>query len=107
MKKTFLIIFISLLSCSKDENESDDLSTDNFLCTVDYIEILDDSNAIVKFTTTLGDVTRPYYGRYTYKKTGNDYFIGDDLVNILNFNQIGNSATFVFEYGDNLGFFCA
>lgn len=104
MRNLLLIASFFILACS---NSDDDLPDDYFLCTVDYVEFVDDSNAIVKFETTLGDLTHPFYGRYTYTKEGNNYFIGDDLVNITNFSQKGNEATFVFEYGENLGFFCA
>ena len=34
------------------------------------------------------------------------YLIGDDVINILNFVQKGNEATFDFEYGSNCGPIC-
>ena len=76
------------------------------MCTVDYVEFIDDSNVIVKFDTTFNGVTNSYYWRYNYVQDKNNYFIGDKLVNIYNFFQEGNDATFTFEYGENLGFFC-
>lgn len=103
MKKIFLLLFLMLIGCSKEEENP----ADYFQCTVDYVEFIDASNVIVKFETTLGNQTNYYFGRYTYVKETNNYYIGDDLVTISNFSQKGNTATFVFEYGDNLGFFCA
>jgi len=104
MKKAFFLLLATLLVyCSEEETTP----ADYFLCTVDYVEFVDDTNAIVKFDTTLGEVTSSYYGKYTYTVENNNYYIGDDLVSILNFDANGNNATFVFEYGENLGFFCA
>ena len=49
-----------------------------------------------------------FYGRYTYTVNGNDYSIGDDLVYIRDFETTSKGgATFRFEYGESLGFFCA
>ena len=104
MRHLLFAAILFILGCSNTEDEVD---SDYFLCTVDYVEFIDETHAIVKFETTLGDVTNPFYGRYTYTKEGDNYFIGDDLVNITNFTQKGSEATFVFEYGENLGFFCA
>ena len=92
---------------SKNEIEESNVDSNNFLCTVDYVDFVNDSNAIVKFETTLGNTTNPFFGRYTYTKEGKDLLIGNELVNIYDFDQKENIATFVFEYGDNLGFFCA
>jgi hypothetical protein len=106
MKKLFLVsIIISLIGCSSEEVV--DYNDDFFECTVDYVEFVDDNNAIIRFETTLGNETNYYYGRYNYTRDGNDYIIGDDMVNIRGFESTGNQASFTFEYGENLGFFCA
>ena len=98
-----LTAFLILYSCSAEEDEEEDF----FECTVDYVEIIDESNVIIRFETTLGKETNYYYGRYTYIKSGSDYLIGDNMVNIRGFESRGNQASFTFEYGENLGFFCA
>lgn len=100
--KKILIACLFFISCNKEEQ-----STDHFLCTVDYVEFVDISNVIVKFETTYKGVTRPYFGKYTYLKENNNYYIGDQMVSILNFSQQENEATFIFSYGENLGYFCA
>lgn len=106
MKKTLsFLLLIPLIYCSKSNNGVDE---DFFECTVDFVQFVDEENAIVRFETTLGNETNYYYGRYPYTLEGNDYSIGDDLVYIRNFESTANGgATFRFEYGTSLGFFCA
>ena len=106
MKKTLsFLLLILLIYCSKSDNGVDE---DFFECTVDFVQFVDEENAIVRFETTLGNETNYYYGRYPYTLEGNDYSIGDDLVYIRNFESTANGgATFRFEYGASLGFFCA
>ena len=105
MKKLLLVfLLVSVVSCSGD----DEIDADFFECTVDFVQFVDDENAIVRFETTLGDETNYYYGRYTYAVDGDDYAIGDDLVYIRDFQTTAKGgATFRFEYGEALGFFCA
>tara|TARA_B110000285_G_C14865005_1_gene486440 strand:- start:70 stop:516 length:447 start_codon:yes stop_codon:yes gene_type:complete len=97
-----VLTIVFVLSCSSIE-----IDDDFFECTVDYVEFIDESNAIVRFETTLGKETNYYYGRYTYTKNGSEYLIGDNMVNIRGFESKNNTASFTFEYGENLGFFCA
>ncbi|MGC6402690.1 MAG: hypothetical protein ACON4A_04505 [Flavobacteriaceae bacterium] len=100
---SFLGLALLFFSCSKAQEEI----SDEFECTVDYIEFIDNSNAIVKFDTTNERLKRSFYGRYTYVKEGGNYYMGDKKVTILNFKQEGDKATFNFIYGENLGPFCA
>ena len=104
-----LTTFIILYSCSAEEEDIHDNNHENFFeCTVDFVQFVDNENAIVRFETTLGDQTNYFYGRYSYVKDGNDYEIGDDLVYIRNFELAAKGeATFRFIYGESLGFFCA
>ncbi len=103
MHKTYLFFLILLIiSCSSNEIEDD-----FFECTVDYVSFVDDNNAIIRFETSLGKETNYYYGRYAYTREGNDYLIGDRMVHIRGFESKENQASFTFEYGENLGFFCA
>ena len=103
-----LTAFLILYSCSAEEDIHDNNHEDFFECTVDFVQFIDDQNAIVRFETTLGDQTNYFYGRYSYVKDGNDYEIGDDLVYIRNFELAAKrEATFRFIYGESLGFFCA
>lgn len=106
MKKLFSFISLLLfIHCNKSENEVDE---DFFECTVDFVQFVDEQNAIVRFETSLGSETNYFYGRYTYTVNGNDYSIGDDLVYIRDFETTSKGgATFRFEYGESLGFFCA
>jgi hypothetical protein len=105
MKKLLLLLLLTtMVSCSGD----DEIDADFFECTVDFVQFVDDENAIVRFETTLGDETNYYYGRHTYTVDGNDYAIGDNLVYIRDFQTtVKGGATFRFEYGQALGFFCA
>ena len=106
MKKLLSLLFVfTIVACGGDIDDVDD---DFFECTVDFVQFLDEQNAIVRFETSLGNETNYYYGRYTYTVDGNDYFIGDDLVYIRDFQTTAKGgATFRFEYGETLGFFCA
>lgn len=106
MKKIICFQFLLLLfGCSKSEEEVDE---NFFECTVDFVQFVDDENAIVGFETTLGEETNYFYGRYPYTINGIDYLIGDDLVYLKDFQTIDNGdATFRFEYGASLGPFCA
>ena len=102
-----LLSVVLIYSCQK-EDIHDSNHEDFFECTVDFVQFVDDQNAIVRFETTLGEQTNYYYGRYAYVKDGNDYAIGDDLVYIRNFESTTKrGATFRFVYGESLGFFCA
>jgi hypothetical protein len=105
MKKLLLLfIFLPFISCGED----DDIDNNFFECTVDFVQFVDEENAIVRFETTLGDETNYYYGRYAYNLNDNDYKVGDDLVYIRDFQSTSKGvATFRFEYGEALGFFCA
>lgn len=106
--KKLLLLFVGLtfISC---EGVDDDIENDFFECTVDFVQFVDDENAIVRFETTLGEETNYFYGRYAYDlDNDDDYAIGDDLVYIRDFQNTANGvATFRFEYGEALGFFCA
>lgn len=102
-----LTSLVLIYRCEKEDIH--DKNHENFFeCTVDFIQFVDDQNAVVRFETTLGNQTNYYYGRYYYIKDGNDYAIGDDLVYIRNFESTAKGgATFRFVYGESLGFFCA
>jgi hypothetical protein len=115
MKKIFLLsMFLSLFTCGKGDNDTDivdnidNINQDFFECTVDYVQFVDEENAIVRFEITLGKETNYFYGRYSYIKDGNNYTIGDDIVYINNFQTVSDKeAKFRFIYGGSLGFFCA
>ena len=107
--QTIFILTSLVLIYSCEKEDINDKNHENFFeCTVDFIQFVDDQNAVVRFETTLGNQTNYYYGRYHYIKDGNDYAIGDDLVYIRNFESTAKGgATFRFVYGESLGFFCA
>ena len=105
MKKLLCFLFVfTIVACGGDIIDIDD---DFFECTVDFVQFVDEHNAIVRFETSLGNETNYYYGRYTFTVDGNDYSIVDDLVYIRDFQKTSKGgATFRFEYGDALGPFC-
>lgn len=104
MKKIVVTICLILLSCSSD---NDEVVEAQFVCTVDYIEFTSDKSAIVKFDVIVDGISDSYIAKHTYTTQNSNYFIGDEIVNIYNFVNKGNKATFDFEYGSNLGAFCA
>jgi len=90
-KKLFLLfIGLTFISC---DGVDDDLDNDFYECTVDFVQFVDNENAIVRFAYNFDD---------------NDYAIGEDLVYIRDFQSTAKGgATFRFEYGEASGFFCA
>lgn len=88
--------------CCEKENDM----VDEFSCTVDYIELKENSKAVVKFDITLNGVLKSSFLSDEYVFEEEHYLIGDDVINILNFVQKGNEATFDFEYGSNCGPIC-
>lgn len=88
--------------CCEKENDI----VDEFSCTVDYIEFKENSKAVVKFDITLNGVLKSSFLSDEYVFEKEHYLIGDDVINILNFVQKGNEATFDFEYGSNCGPIC-
>ena len=105
MKNLFLILYGSLLlfiSCSEKEFEE----VVPIICTVDYIQFLNEDTAIVKFDTTVYGIKKSYLITENYTSDQGNFFIGDELVRIENFTSKDNEATFDFYYAANLGFFC-
>jgi len=88
--------------CCEKENDI----VDEFSCTVDYIELKENSKAVVKFDITLNGVLKSSFLSDEYVFEKEHYLIGEDVINILNFVQKGNEATFDFEYGSNCGPIC-
>ena len=110
MKFSLSLLFICGLSielfysCSK---ENDDLVEAQFVCTVDYVEFTSDVSANVKFDVIVDGISDSFMAKHSYSTQNSNYLIGDNIVNIYNFNQNENEASFDFEYGLNLGAFCA
>ena len=110
MKFTFssisvcVLSFIPFNSCSK---ENEELAEAQFICTVDYVEFTSDVTANVKFDVIVDGISDSYIAKHSYSTQNSNYLIGDNIVNIYNFIQNGNEASFDFEYGLNLGAFCA
>lgn len=102
--KLYSIILLSLvvLSCSKKEDEDNDV----YSCEVDYVHFIDNITARVNFIVSLNGVEKNYIVDQSYRKQGNTFEIGDEVVNIENFIQTGDEARFDFYYGENLGPFC-
>ena len=99
-----ILSFILIYSCSK---ENDELVQVQFICTVDYVEFTSDVSANVKFDVVVDGISDSYIAKHSYSTQNSNYLIGDNIVNIYNFLQNGNEANFDFEYGLNLGAFCA
>jgi hypothetical protein len=99
-----ILSFALIISCSK---ENDELVQVQFICTVDYVEFTSDVSANVKFDVIVDGISDSYIAKHSYSTQNSNYLIGDNIVNIYNFLQNGNEANFDFEYGLNLGAFCA
>ena len=104
MKKILIPILFILISCS---SENDELVEAQFICTVDYVEFISNSSAFVKFDVIVDGISDSFIAEHSFTTQGSNYFIGDNIVNIYNFIANGNEANFDFEYGANLGAFCA
>ena len=88
--------------CCEKESET----VEEFSCTVDYVEFKENATAVVKFDITLNGVLKSSFLSDEYVFEEEHYLIGYDVINILNFVQKGNEATFDFEYGSNCGPIC-
>jgi hypothetical protein len=99
-----LLAFVTL-SCSKDDSNIDPHLQD-FTCTVDYVELKDNSSAKIKFDILFNGEEESFIVNENYKFSNDIYSVGDELVNIDKFIINGNQATFNFYYGSNLGDFC-
>jgi len=103
MKKVILmpLLFIAI-ACLSDEIDEPD-----FVCTVDYIEFKLNNLAVIKFDVEFGGAKDSYFVEQTYQSEESNYYVGDKLINILNFTTKGEQeASFIFEYAENLGPFC-
>ena len=107
MKKLVLLLLLTnvTLCCSKDGSNIDPHLQD-FICTVDYVELKDDSSAKIKFDISFNGKEESFFVNENYKFSNNIYSVGDELVNIDKFIINGNQATFNFYYGSNLEDFC-
>jgi len=55
MKKLLSLLFLfTIVACGGDIDDVDD---DFFECTVDFVQFVDEQNAIVRFETSLGNET--------------------------------------------------
>lgn len=104
MKKILASAFLFLVGCSSD---SDEVLETQFVCTVDYVEFTSDMSANVKFDVIVDGISDSFITKHSYTTRNSNYLIGDNIVNIYNFIQNENEANFDFEYGVNLGAFCA
>ena len=104
MKKILASAFLFLVGCSSD---SDEVLETQFVCTVDYVEFTSDMSANVKFDVIVDGISDSFITKHSYTTRNSNYLIGDNIVNIYNFIQNENKANFDFEYGVNLGAFCA
>ena len=107
MKKLVLLLLLTnvALSCSKDGSNIDPHLGD-FICTVDYVELKNNSSAKIKFDISYNGEEESYIVDENYEFSNDTYSVGDELVNINSFVINGNQATFNFYYGSNLGDFC-
>ena len=107
MKKLVLLLLLTniALSCSKDGSNIDPHLGD-FICTVDYVELKNNSSAKIKFDISYNGEEESYIVNENYEFSNDTYSVGDELVNINSFVINGNQATFNFYYGSNLGAFC-
>jgi len=99
-----ILSFFLIYRCSK---ENDEIVEAQFICTVDYVEFTSDVSANVKFDVIVNGISDSFIAKHSYTSQNSNYLIGDNIVNIYNFTQNENEASFDFEYGLNLGAFCA
>ena len=104
MKKILATTFLFLIGCSSDNEEVLDPQV---VCTVDYVEFTSDLSANVKFDVVVNGISDSFIAEHSYTTQNSNYLIGDNIVNIYNFIPNENEANFDFEYGLNLGAFCA
>ena len=99
-----ILSFVLFTECSL---ENDEVVEAQFVCTVDFVEFTSDVSANVKFDVIVDGISDSFIAKHSYTTQNSNYLIGDSIVNIYNFLQNGNEANFDFEYGLNLGAFCA
>jgi len=104
MNKILVATFLFLIGCSSDNEE---VLEAQFVCTVDYVEFNSDVSANVKFDVIVDGISDSFIAEHSFTTRNSNYLIGDNIVNIYNFIQNENEANFDFEYGLNLGAFCA
>ena len=107
MKNIVIVLLFAnvTLSCSKNGSNIDP-HLQGFICTVDYVELKDNSSAKIKFDISYNGEKESFIVNENYKFSNDTYSVGDELVNINSFVINGNQATFNFYYGSNLGDFC-
>lgn len=90
-----------IFSCAKKDDQKPVYS-----CEADYVHFIDFNTAQINFIVSLEGVEKNYIVDANYQKQDNNFEIGDQLINIENFTQQGDEASFDFYYGANLGPFC-
>lgn len=103
MKKLFFgLAFCSIffVGCTPSEDEA-------FECTVDFIHFVTNENARVQFSTLNAGERKTYILELPYLQTKDRLSLGDEVVFIDRFTTRGNTASFEFHHGPNLGLYCA
>ena len=96
-----LLLSLFYISCAKKDDQAPAYS-----CEADYVHFIDANTARINFIVSLEGVKKNYIVDANYQKQNNNFDIGDQLINIENFSQQGDEASFDFYYGSNLGPFC-
>ena len=111
-KFEFLITTLVLIISFGCSNELEDISIDeDYTCTVDTVSFLSESTSKsgrveVVFSVSLAGDTKFYNVTENYTVNNRLMTIGDNLIHINEFTAKGETATFDFYYGENLGPFC-
>ena len=111
-KFEFLITTLILIMSFGCSNEPEDITIDqDYICTVDTISFLSESTSKsgrveVVFSVSLSGDTKFYNVTENYVINNQLITIGNNLIHVNEFTAKGETATFDFYYGENLGPFC-
>lgn len=106
MRKLLLLALLLLSSCSVEELLEFDGLDDVFTCQVSTVDFVSADSVNVRFEVSLLGVSKYYTVEQSYVEQNGLITVGDSLIYINDFSAKGNTATFDFYYGENLGDFC-
>ena len=105
MRKLLLLVLL-FSSCTVEDILEFDSSADVFTCQVSTVDFVSAGSVNVVFDVSLFSVTKSYTVEQSYVEQNGLITVGDSLIYINDFYSKGNTATFDFYYGENLGYFC-
>ena len=106
MRKLLVLFVLLFSSCTIEDLLELDSSADVFTCQVSSVDFVSAGSVNVVFDVSLFSVTKSYTVEQSYVEQNGLITVGDSLIYINDFYSKGNTATFDFYYGENLGPFC-